>query len=142
MVAERRATLADINRLIEIRRLVIENRLAEPATVTRADYEYFIGNGRVWVSEIQGKVAGFSASDGRDGSVWALFVDPAYEGQGFGSQLLSKACQDLKADGYKSARLSTDTGTKAAALYRKLGWKAVGLSPEGEMQFQLMLAPD
>jgi len=141
MAVERRATLADMNRLTEIRGLVQENRLADPATVTRADYEHFIGNGRVWVLDVKGKVAGFSASDERDGSIWALFVDPAYEGQGFGSQLLRRCCQDLKDDRHKLARLSTDTGTKAAALYRKLGWKTVGLSPSGEMQFQLMLAP-
>lgn len=139
MAPERRATLTDIDRLIEIRGAVRENRLADPSSVTLADYQYFVGNGRVWVAEVGAEIAGFSASDGRDGTIWALFVDPGHEGAGIGARLLNRACADLKAEGHKTARLSTDAGTKAAALYRKLFWKEVGLAQNGEMQFQLRL---
>jgi ribosomal protein S18 acetylase RimI-like enzyme len=131
----RRATVSDIDQLIRIRGAVSENRLRDPASVTRADYEWFIAGVRVWLAEINGQVAGFSAGDPRDGTIWALFVDPAQEGAGFGALLLAKACEDLQADGHGTLRLYTDPGTKAARLYRKLGWQEAGLTPDGEMEF-------
>lgn len=137
MAVERRATASDIDRLIEIRGLVRENCLANPLSVMRSDYDYFVGNGRVWVAEVDSQVAGFSASDGRDGSIWALFLDPAYEGAGLGARLLSFACLDLAQDGHQTLHLTTDAGTKAEALYRKLGWVDVGVSDGGELKFEL-----
>jgi ribosomal protein S18 acetylase RimI-like enzyme len=133
----RRATASDIDRLIEIRSTVRENRLSNPMSVTRADYDRFVGEGRVWVGEVHGTVAGFSAGDERDGTIWALFVDAAYQGAGIGPMLLSKACLDLKNDGYKKVRLTTQAGTRAERLYRKLGWIDVGISDGGEMRFEL-----
>lgn len=133
----RRATAGDIDQLIRIRGAVQENRLRDPASVTRADYEWFIAGLRVWLAEVDGQVAGFSAGDLRDGTIWALFVDPRQEGAGLGAMLLTKACADLQADGHATLRLYTDPDTKAARLYRKLGWEEVGLSADGEMQFVL-----
>jgi ribosomal protein S18 acetylase RimI-like enzyme len=138
MTNERRATASDIDRLMEIRSAVRENRLSNPLSVTRTDYDRFVGEGRVWVSEVHRTVVGFSASDERDGTIWALFVDPAYQGAGVGPVLLSKACLDLKNDGYKAVRLTTQVGTIAEKLYRKLGWIDVGISGSGEVQFELI----
>jgi ribosomal protein S18 acetylase RimI-like enzyme len=135
----RRAVVQDIDQLIRIRGAVQENRLRDPASVTRVDYEWFVARGRVWLAEDGLEVAGFSASDHRDGTIWALFVDPVREGMGLGRALLAKACADLEADGFSAARLSTDPGTKAARLYRKLGWQEQGLSVDGEMKFLLQL---
>jgi GNAT superfamily N-acetyltransferase len=139
MHRERRAIADDIDRLIEIRGAVGENRLSDPSSVTRSDYERFVEHGRVWISETDGRVTGFSASDERDGSIWALFVDPAETGRGIGTSLLARACRDLKADGYAKAHLTTDPGTMADRLYRKLGWQEVGCSPSGEVMFELAL---
>lgn len=61
MAVERRASAADIDRLIEIRGAVRENQLSNPLSVTRSDYDYFVGNGLVWVAEVDATIAGFSA---------------------------------------------------------------------------------
>ena len=135
----RRAGPPDIDRLIEIRGAVRENRLRDPASVTRADYDWFVAENRIWLGEIDGRVAGFAAGDPRDGTIWALFVDPAHEGRGLGAKLLEKACEDLKADGLSKISLSTDPGTKAAQLYRNLGWQEEGLLENGEVRFGLIL---
>ena len=127
MVLIRQAETRDLDRLIEIRAIVRENRLRDPLSVTRDDYLWFVGKRLIWVAEAGGEIAGFSAGDPRDGTIWALFVDPACEGAGLGAQLLAKACADLAAGGFRSARLFTDPETKAARLYRRLGWQALGL---------------
>jgi GNAT superfamily N-acetyltransferase len=139
MTTERRATFGDIDRLMEIRAAVRENVLSDPRSVTRADYERFIGLSRVWISEDDGLVTGFSASDERDGTIWALFVAPDQEGQGTGRSLLARACHDLRTDGYAQARLGTDPGTRADRLYRHLGWVDTGRDDGGEVIFELDL---
>lgn len=135
----RRAEARDIDRLIEIRGAVRENRLRDPGSVTRDDYLWFLSRSRIWLAEVSGRIAGFSASDPRDGTIWALFVDPGQEGAGLGTDLLGQACRDLKADGHGEARLCTDPGTRAARFYRKLGWQEEGDAPDGEQRFRLRL---
>lgn len=135
----RRATTGDIDHLIRIRGAVQENRLRDPASVKREDYDWFVEQRRVWVGEVDGHIAGFAAGDPRDGTIWAVFVDPPYEGVGLGAVLLAKVCEDFKADGRTELYLSTDPGTKAARLYGKLGWEEQGLLPDGEMAFRLIL---
>lgn len=135
----RRATNDDIPRLMEIRHAVQENRLADPGSVTAADCADFIARGLVWVIEDHSRILGFSASDDRDGTIWALFVDPPYQGRGLGGGLLALACNDLATRGYKTARLSTDPGTRADRFYRRHGWVAQGLNDDGELQFQRAL---
>ena len=135
----RRALPQDIDQLIRIRGAVLENRLRDPASVTREDYDWFVSRGLVWLAEANGQIAGFSAGDPRDGTIWALFVDPAREGAGLGAALLAKVCEDLRAEGHSSLRLSTDPGTKAYRLYARLGWEEQGLLADGEMEFLLRL---
>jgi ribosomal protein S18 acetylase RimI-like enzyme len=139
MPDERRALPADIDRLMEIRAAVRENVLSDPGSVTRADYDHFVGRGRVWVALVGGQIAGFSASDERDGSIWALFVDPAHTSRGIGAALLDHACHDLAAAGFALARLGTDPGTAADRLYRRLGWQDKGRDDRGEVIFERTL---
>lgn len=136
MLTLRRALLADIDRLAEIRAAVRENVLSDPLSVTRDDYVWFVTNTRVWIAEDQGGILGFSASDPRDGTIWALFVDPSHQGRGIGPQLLDLACRDLRADGHNRARLGTDPGTRADRLYRRLGWHNLGRDAQGEENFE------
>ncbi|MBL9053603.1 MAG: GNAT family N-acetyltransferase [Tabrizicola sp.] len=138
-VVIRQAVAAEIGRLIEIRGAVRENRLSDPTSVTRSDYDWFVTRGLVWIAIARDRVAGFSAADPRDATIWALFVDPACEGEGFGAMLLERALFDLTAAGHGEARLFTDPGTKAARLYRKLGWREQGLTADAEMEFRLNL---
>ena len=139
MPQERRATLSDIDRLAEIRGAVRENRLSDPSSVTRADYEDFVGRGRVWVREAGGRIVGFSAGDDRDGAIWALFVEEDFHGQGIGTALLARACGDFRREGFTKAHLTTDPGTAAERLYRKLGWSFIGMTEDGEYRFELSL---
>ena len=131
----RKATEADIPRLVEIRSAVWENKLRDVSLVTLDDYRWFIANPGVFVCDEDGRVVGFSAGDPRDGSIWALFIDPAYEGRGFGRSLLGQACTTLRAAGCKRLWLKTLPGTRAQTFYLKAGWKIVGM--EGD---QLILS--
>lgn len=126
---------SDIARLAEIRAAVRENRLTDPGAVTRADYDRFIAEGLMWVAEDRGRIAGFSASDPNDGSIWALFVDPEHEGRGIGHELFERALRDLSDRGHRTAKLTTDPGTRAERFYRARGWIDAGLNSDGELRF-------
>jgi ribosomal protein S18 acetylase RimI-like enzyme len=130
----RSASVSDIPRLIEIRGSVRENRLSDPSRVTIADYEWHVAHGPIHIWEENG-IAGFSASDPRDGSIWGLFVDPAYEGRGIGQALIAAACRSLAEAGHHGAKLSTAAGTRAERLYVRNGWTAQGFTERGEVIF-------
>ncbi|MBL8675320.1 MAG: GNAT family N-acetyltransferase [Rhodospirillales bacterium] len=132
----RDATTADIPRMIEIRAAVRENRLSDPARVTPADYRRRLDDGAIWVCEVDGRIDGFSACDSRDGSIWALFVDPGREGRGVGRALLARACAKLQAAGHATIKLSTDAGTRAERFYRANGWNDRGRDIRGEILFE------
>jgi GNAT superfamily N-acetyltransferase len=133
----RPATREELARLAEIRGSVGENRLRDPGAVTEADYLWFIDRGllQIW-QEPDGTVAGFSAGDPRDGTVWALFVAPGHEGKGIGRALLTAACETLRAAGHRVASLSSDPGTRAERHYRAAGWSVVGHNGKGELVFE------
>jgi GNAT superfamily N-acetyltransferase len=138
----RRASLADIPRITEIRGAVRENRLSDPSRVTVADLHWHIAHSPIHVWEDGGIIKGFSAGDPRDGSIFALFVDPAFEGQGIGQALILAACRSLAAAGHRIATLSTDPGTRAERFYARNGWLAKGLDTKGEMVFERELASE
>lgn len=136
MTPHRRATLHDIPRLLEIREAVQENRLSVPGSVTAQDCAGFVDRDLFWVAVDGDRIVGFSACDDRSGTIWALFVDPTHQGLGLGAQLLALACRDLADAGYRIARLTTDPGTRADRFYRRHGWRALGLTSDGELQFE------
>jgi GNAT superfamily N-acetyltransferase len=129
----RRARPEDHPRVTEIRNGVTENVLRTPGRVTIEIYRWFQDNPGVWLWEENGKVLGFSAADTRDGTIWALFIDPAHERRGIGRKLFEKACNVLRQDGHKTATLDTDPGTRAAGFYNAAGWKVIGTSPRDEL---------
>ncbi len=136
----RLATPLDIPRIFEIRDSVRENRLSDPGAVTEAHAAWFIANGALWVwQEADGLIAGFSGSDRRDGSIWALLVAPGHEGKGIGRALLKAACDALRAAGHRTAILSAEPGTWAERHYRAAGWSEAGLSAKGELLFRKQL---
>src|SRR5258706_4991186 len=122
----RRADRDDWPRIHEIRSAVQENRLSDPRLVTDEDMAWFTDNPGIWLWEDQGRIAGFSAGDTRDGSVWALFVDPAREGRGVGRALLQAALNALRHAGHNTATLSTGPGTRAEQFYRRAGSVVIG----------------
>jgi ribosomal protein S18 acetylase RimI-like enzyme len=138
----RRATPADIPSIMEIRGLVRENRLSDPSRVTAADVLWQIAHSPIHLWDERGVIKGFSAGDPRDGSIFALFVDPAFEGQGIGQALILAACRSLAAAGHRIAKLSTDPGTRAERFYLRNGWLAKGLDARGEMVFEKEIAAE
>ena len=120
---------------MEIRGSVRENRLSDPSRVTLADYNWHIAHAPIHVWKDGGLIQGMSAGDPRDGSIWALFVDPAYEGRGIGQALMLAACRSIAAAGHRSAKLSTEPGTRAERFYLRNGWLANGYTERGEAIF-------
>jgi len=123
----RRATRADIPRISHIRMTVRENILRDPSRVTTEDVHWFTDNPGIFVWQEGDVIAGFSAADPRDGSIWALFLDEAYEGRGIGQALLARACDVLRVAGWQRMWLTTFPGTRAERFYRRAGWRVTGM---------------
>lgn len=137
----REAQLSDIPAMHRIRLAVKENILSDPSRVTEADYGPFLTHqGKGWVAEVEGQLVGFSILNLPDQSVWALFVDPPYEGRGIGSNLLHALLAWHFGQGGQQISLSTDANTRAEAFYRKQGWQAAAPLPNGEIPFLLSRA--
>lgn len=120
----REAVCADIPQMTRIRLAVTENVLRDPTRITPQMYADFLEkDGRGWVALVDGDVVAFSYANRIDGSIWALFVDPRFEGQGLGKQLLSLTTDWLFSLGFSRVTLSTGAGTRAAQFYTRLGWR-------------------
>ena len=91
------------------------------------------------VMVIDGRILGFSAADTRDGTIFALFIDPAHEGRGIGRALFAKALDSLRAAGHREGSLTTQPGSRADRFYQRAGWKVIGTSERGERIFHGML---
>jgi GNAT superfamily N-acetyltransferase len=134
----RLAAQTDIPELKRIRLSVRENVL-NPMRVSDRDYDWFVRTGPVWVWDDGSEILGFAAGDPRDGSVWALFVHPDWEGRGIGTALLKRACASLSDTGHRKATLDTEPKTRAAAFYRRRGWIEEGVDASGQLRFSLPL---
>jgi GNAT superfamily N-acetyltransferase len=134
----REATISDIPELHRVRMLVKENALRNPGLVTHADYVRLLsGNGKGWLCEINGVVAGFAIVDAERSNVWALFVDPAFEQRGIGSYLLNTMMDWHFSRQARPLWLTTAPGTRAEHFYRMKSWKDTGREPGGEIRFEL-----
>lgn len=128
---------ADIPEMHRIRLAVRENRLADPSWVQPDDYRRMIAeDGRGWVAEADGRMVGFAVADLRRANVWALFVDPAFEGRGAGRLLHDRMMDWLFAAGAERVWLCTDPGTRAEAFYRAAGWRNAG-EQRGEARYEM-----
>ena len=134
----REAEIKDIHQMHVVRTSVKENVLSNPGLVTLQDYkDYLTTRGKGFVCEIDNIIVGFSIVDLIDKNVWALFVDPAYEGKGIGKKL-----HDLMLNWYFSQTtetlwLSTEPNTKAEIFYRKNHWMENGRHWKNEIKFEM-----
>ncbi|HVF98170.1 MAG TPA: GNAT family N-acetyltransferase [Flavisolibacter sp.] len=134
----REATAEDIPEIQRVRNSVKENVLSDPALVTNADcFQFLTRRGKGWVCEINEKLVGFSIADLEGANIWALFLEPAYEGRGIGRQL-----HHLMMDWYfsqtdKPVWLSTQPRSRAEKFYRRAGWKETGIYGKGEIKFEM-----
>ena len=124
-----------------IRLAVRENVLSNPARITEAMYrDYLDALGRGWVAEQGGAIVGFSYADRTDGSIWALFVDPAHEGCGVGRRLLALAVDWLFEIGHPEVRLGTQAHTRADRFYAAQGWTREDMKDDIEVGYRLRRA--
>lgn len=134
----REATVDDIQQMQVVRNSVKENILSNPAIVTDMDCEdYIIRRGKGWVCEIGNSIIGFAIADLEQNNIWALFLQPEYEGKGIGKKL-----HDIMLDWYfsktsRSVWLSTAPRTRAEIFYRRCGWKETGIHGRGEIKFEM-----
>lgn len=137
----RLATVDDVPVIMRIRFSVRENMLSDPAKVTAAMcIDYLDRLGRGWVCERAGEIIGFSYAARADGSIWALFVLPEYEGLGAGKRLLKAATDWLFAHGHQQIVLSTTVNTRADRFYAAQGWQRAEMKDEEEVIYRLTAA--
>ena len=138
MVRVRVATRVDFPAMHQIRMAVRENVLSDPARVQPSDYAAILeAGGRGWVAELDGRMVGFAVADLARSSVWALFVDPGFEGRGAGRRLHDTMMDWFFTAGADRVRLGTDPGTRAEGFYRSAGWRPAGDEPNGEVRYEM-----
>ena len=124
----RPALLEDIPAMHALRLAVRENRLSDPSRVTQADYARRLAKpGASWVAEVNGSIAGFAIADFPSRSVWALFVNPGFEGRGIGRSLLQQVTQSLEAGNNQATALQTINISTISSLMVVEGRRPVGL---------------
>jgi GNAT superfamily N-acetyltransferase len=120
-----------------VRMSVRENRLVS-TQLTEADYVDFIeSRGQGWVIEVEGSIVAFAVGDASAASIWALFVDPSFEGRGFGRQLHDAMVSWLWQQGHERLWLTTDPQTRARRFYEAAGWRPSGPASHGEIRLEL-----
>ncbi len=136
----RQAVVADISDMHRVRMSVRENMLSDSRRVTPEMYREHLNEvGRGWVHEQDGRIVGFAVANLESCSVWALFVDPAWEGRGIGRALLGTLVEWLHAQGTNKVTLCTEPGTRAASFYEVAGWKFKHIDESGEAIYELFL---
>jgi GNAT superfamily N-acetyltransferase len=134
----REAKAADIPQIQVVRHSVKENVLSDPALVTDADCDEYITNrGKGWVCEIEHNIVGFAIADLKENNIWALFVDPRYEGKGIGRTLHATMLNWYFSQTKTKVWLGTSPNTRAEAFYRVAGWKEAGTHGKDEIKFEM-----
>ena len=140
--ALRQAVRDDIPGMHRVRLAVRENRL----TSTVIGEEHYLPEievtGRGWVITEEERVVAFAVGNREAQNVWALFVDPAHEGRGYGQRLHETVVGWLFAQGVAVIWLSTDPGTRAQRFYETAGWRLVRVLQDGEHYYELRLSTD
>ena len=136
------ATEADVEALFEVRTSVVQNyqsreELAALGITPDSIAESLRTTSRVWLAEEDGRVVAFSMADAAQGTVFAMFVRPAYEGRGVGRCLMQQAEAWLFGGGWPEIWLLTgsDPELRAVGFYRHLGWQAVSEQADGQTKY-------
>ena len=137
----REAAAPDMPGISRVRTSVVENLLTvdqlDERGITNASVAAsFLTDSKGWVAMRQEEIVAFSIADRANQSIFALFVLPAYEGQGIGSRLLDLALEWLWENGAERVWLTTAAGTKAVRFYEKRGWTCTGTGPRGDLRYE------
>ena len=134
----REATINDIRQIQLVRNSVKENVLSNPGLVTDEDCKEFMTvRGKGWVCEINNRIVGFAIADLKENNIWALFLDPNFEGKGIGKRLHKTMLDWSFAQTKSKVWLGTAFKTRAEKFYRKAGWTEVGLHGTKEIKFEM-----
>lgn len=134
----RPATAADIPAMHSVRLSVRENVLRDLTKVTESDYAQRLARGNgAWVCVSDGAVIGFAFVDLEERNVWALFVAPAFEGQGIGRQLHRSLLEWAFSHPVAEIGLSTEYATRAATFYERAGWEFVRDLGNGDGEYRM-----
>ncbi len=134
----REAVIPDIPGIQLVRNAVTENRLSDPSLVPDADVaDYITRRGRGWVCESGERICGFSIVSVIDHNVWALFVQPGFEGRGIGRELHDRMMEWYFTQTDADIWLGTAPGTRAEQFYRRAGWRENGTHGKGEIRFEM-----
>lgn len=122
----RPAHVHDVGAMFHVRAAVAENTMTPEelaaAGVTPDTIAQAISDAPcAWVATVEGQVAGFAMVDLDSACLFALFVLPEHEGQGMGTRL-TRACEQALFQRHACAWLETARASRAAGLYRHLGW--------------------
>jgi GNAT superfamily N-acetyltransferase len=132
------AAEADIAEMHHIRLKVRENPLTKPGLVQPEHYRAMLSErGRGWVAESAGRIVGFAIGDRIDSNIWALFVDPDFEGRGVGRRLHDTMLDWLFAEGAEHLWLGTAPGTRAERFYLSAHWRYARPEPSGEARYEI-----
>jgi DMSO/TMAO reductase YedYZ molybdopterin-dependent catalytic subunit len=134
------AELSDIPEMHRVRSSVRENTLPDYSVLTPEKYRAHLQDvGRGWVYEHDGRVVGCAIVNRVEASIWALFVEPRFEGRGFGRALHDTMLGWLRSQGAERVTLGTEPGTRAARFYEAAGWQFRELDADGEAIYELEL---
>ncbi len=140
------ADVTDVADMFRIRISVKENKatmadLARYGVTPESLPAMLTGHGRGWVAEIDGVTRAFAMADANNSSVFALFVEPGFEGKGMGRHLMIEVEKWLTEMKCQQIWLETDRNVlvRANGFYRYIGWVESCLQPDGQMKFVKML---
>lgn len=133
----RQARTEDIPAMHRVRRSVRENRLTSDTIREEHYIREITVTGRGWVIVHEQDVVAFAVGNRETGSLWALFVDPVHEGNGYGRCLLAVAVDWLFSQAVQCLWLTTGPGTRAQRLYEAGGWSLRRVLPDGEHYYEL-----
>ncbi len=93
------------------------------------------------IAEEDGQPVGFSMAQISEGYVFACFVKPEFEGNGYGRALMDAAEEGLRRRGVQKAWLSTgpESELRVAGFYLHLGWYKDGCLDDGQVVFRKTL---
>jgi GNAT superfamily N-acetyltransferase len=129
--------MTDAASIWKVRYAVSENTLA-PGRISNDDLRRELEDtGRGWVIDVDGSIVAFAIGNATSGNIWALFVLPEAQGQGYGSRLHDVMVQWLVDQRAPTLWLTTGQATKACSFYEKRGWKRVSTLSNGEARYEL-----
>ena len=137
----REALITDILQIQIVRNEVKENVLSDPSLVPDKDVEdYITRRGKGWVCETDNRIVGFAIADLQDNNIWALFIQPEYEGKGIGKKLHDDMLDWYFNQNKETVWLGTSPSTRAESFYRKAGWRETGTHGKEELKFEMTVS--